>query len=246
MTASQNLSPYQIEFIKLAVEAGCLKFGEFTLKSGRKSPYFFNAGGFSKGGQLLKMAEAYVDAIVAEGIQFDVIFGPAYKESTGAGCVRRTPPNTGRGIPLCAAVAMVFALKYGRDDVPYAFNRKEAKDHGEGGQIIGGPLKGRVLLVDDVITAGTAIGESVELLKEYPEGELVGVMVALDRQEKASLETDKSAVQLASEKYNISIHSIVQLESILTYAGNESEEEVVPKEMVESLRKYQQEYGVRK
>ncbi|KAF4663501.1 orotate phosphoribosyltransferase [Perkinsus olseni] len=221
------LAPYQSDFIALAVGAGCLKFGEFTLKSGRVSPYFFNAGGFSTGGQLLKLAEAYADAIVAEGIEFDVIFGPAYK-----------------GIPLCAAVAMVFALKHGRPGLPYAFNRKEVKDHGEGGMIIGGPLKGRVLLIDDVITAGTAIQESVHLLSQFPECELVGAIVAVDRQERASPESTKSAVQLASEKFGIKIYSIVQLNSILTYARQEGNSgEVIPPGMDEALEKYRQQYG---
>ncbi|KAF4692915.1 orotate phosphoribosyltransferase, partial [Perkinsus olseni] len=216
------------DFIALAVGAGCLKFGEFTLKSGRVSPYFFNAGGFSTGGQLLELAEAYADAIVAEGIQFDVIFGPAYK-----------------GIPLCAAVAMVFALKHGRPGLPYAFNRKEVKDHGEGGMIIGGPLKGRVLLIDDVITAGTAIQESVHLLRQFPECELVGAIVAVDRQERASPESTKSAVQLASEKFGIKIYSIVQLNSILTYAKQEGNSgEVIPPGMDEALEKYRQRYGI--
>ncbi|EEQ97246.1 Orotate phosphoribosyltransferase, putative [Perkinsus marinus ATCC 50983] len=151
------------------------------------------------------------------------------------------------GIPLCAAVAMVFALKHGRPDLPYAFNRKEAKDHGEGGVIVGGPLKGRVLLIDDVITAGTAISESVQLLGQFPECKLVGVIVALDRQEKATAEAKRSAVQLASAKYGIKIYSIIQLSSILTYARQQQEqssEAIIPAGMEEALEKYRQQYGV--
>ncbi|KAF4695821.1 orotate phosphoribosyltransferase, partial [Perkinsus olseni] len=158
---------------------------------------------------------------------------------------RGKKPRAYIGIPLCAAVAMVFALKHGRPGLPYAFNRKEVKDHGEGGMIIGGPLKGRVLLIDDVITAGTAIQESVQLLSQFPECELVGAIVAVDRQERASPESTKSAVQLASEKFGIKIYSIVQLNSILTYAKQEGNSgEVIPPGMDEALEKYRQRYGM--
>ena len=160
------MQEYQRQFIKLAMANQVLRFGEFTLKSGRVSPYFFNAGLFNSGQALAALGRCYAQAIVDSGMEFDVLFGQAYK-----------------GIPVAAVTVMALALEHGRD-VPYAFNRKEAKAHGEGGQIVGAPLQGqRVLIIDDVITAGTAIREAVDIIRQQ-QAEPVGVMIALDRQEK--------------------------------------------------------------
>jgi orotate phosphoribosyltransferase len=157
---------YQTDFIDLCVRLGVLRFGSFTLKSGRESPYFFNAGLFNTGAAISAVGQAYAAAVTASGLEFDMLFGPAYK-----------------GIPLVTITAATLAAHAGRN-LPFAFNRKEAKDHGEGGSIIGSPLKGRVLIVDDVITAGTAIRESIELIQAAG-AQAAGVLLALDRQERA-------------------------------------------------------------
>ena len=161
------MQQYQLTFIDLALKRAALRFGTFTLKSGRASPYFFNAGLFSDGEAAHVLGHCYAAALVHSGLAFDMLFGPAYK-----------------GIPLATATAVAFAAAHGRS-VPYAFNRKEAKDHGEGGRIVGAPLKGRVLIVDDVITAGTAVRESLEIIRSCG-AEPVGVALALDRQERGS------------------------------------------------------------
>ena len=216
-----TLKSYQSEFLRLTVDLGVLKIGgEYKLKSGRISPYFFNAGLFNTGRSLVALGEAFAAAIIDSGIEFDMLFGPAYK-----------------GIPLVAAVSIALASKHGRD-VPYAFNRKEAKDHGEGGLIVGSPLKGRVLLIDDVITAGTAIRESVTLLSTFPECKLAGVAVAMDRQEKAP-GSEQSAIQSVEQEYGLKVVSIVGLVDILALAQDTCEPDVL-----EKLVKYRNEYGV--
>ena len=174
------MQDYQSSFLKFAIETGVLRFGEFTLKSGRKSPYFFNSGLFNSGKSLAELGRYYAAAIIDSKLEFDLLFGPAYK-----------------GIPLVAAIGIALADRHNRD-VPYAFNRKEAKDHGEGGTIVGAELKGRILIVDDVISAGTSVRESVELIKAH-QAIPAGVMIALDRQEKGA--ANISAIQEIEQNY---------------------------------------------
>jgi orotate phosphoribosyltransferase len=186
---------YKGDFIELCMRLGVLKFGTFKLKSGRESPYFFNAGLFSTGAAIAAVGRAYGDAIVASDITFDMLFGPAYK-----------------GIPLVAAAAASLAERHALD-VPFAFNRKESKDHGEGGAIIGGPLEGRVLIVDDVITAGTAIRESIDIIRAagaHP----AGVLLALDRQERGSI-SPLSAVQEVREQFAIPVLAVITLSDLM-------------------------------
>ncbi|MBK8536804.1 MAG: orotate phosphoribosyltransferase [Candidatus Competibacteraceae bacterium] len=187
---------YQHDFLDFAIGCGVLRFGEFTLKSGRISPYFFNAGLFNSGAALARLGRCYAAAIVEAGLEFDLLFGPAYK-----------------GIPLVAAVAIALAEHHGRD-APWCFNRKEAKDHGEGGMIVGAPLKGRVLIVDDVITAGTAIRETMQILHVH-EAIPAGVIIALDRQERGQGEL--SAVQEVEHAHGIAVTGIVTLADLVTY-----------------------------
>jgi orotate phosphoribosyltransferase len=190
-------SPYQTEFIDLCMRTGVLKFGKFTLKSGRESPYFFNAGLFSTGAAIAAVGRAYGDAIVASDITFDMLFGPAYK-----------------GIPLATAAAASLAERHAIS-VPFAFNRKESKDHGEGGSIVGGALAGRVLIVDDVITAGTAIRESVEIIRAagaHP----AGVLLALDRQERGST-SPLSAVEEVREQFGIPVLAVIGLTDLMQH-----------------------------
>ncbi len=210
---------YQRDFLDLAIDRGVLRFGEFTLKSGRISPYFFNAGLFNSGGTLARLGSFYAQAIMEAGIGFDLLFGPAYK-----------------GIPLVAATAIALAERHGWD-APWCFNRKESKDHGEGGALVGAPLKGRVLLVDDVITAGTAIRESMTLLSVY-QAQAVGVVIALDRQERGQGEL--SAIQEVERNYGIPVISIVRLDDLLAYLGERPAEAGV----LEAVRAYRQEYGI--
>ena len=187
---------YQRNFIEFAIGCGVLRFGEFTLKSGRISPFFFNAGLFNTGAALAKLGRCYAAAIMDAGLEFDVLFGPAYK-----------------GIPLAAAVAIALAEQHGRD-APWCFNRKEAKDHGEGGLMVGAPLAGRVLIVDDVITAGTAIRETMQILNAH--GAIAaGVIIALDRQERGQGEL--SAVQEVEQAHGIAVTRIVTLTDLVTY-----------------------------
>ncbi|KFN49589.1 orotate phosphoribosyltransferase [Arenimonas composti] len=188
---------HQRRFLDLALQRGVLRFGEFTLKSGRTSPYFFNAGLFDTGAALAHLGECYADALLASGLGFDMLFGPAYK-----------------GIPLATTVAVALA---GRGhDVPVAFNRKEAKDHGEGGQLIGAPVRGRVLIVDDVITAGTAIRESIAIIRAAG-GEPCGVLIALDRQERGQ-QGSRSAAQEVSAEFGIPVLAIAGLDDLLARA----------------------------
>lgn len=212
---------YQRQFIALAQSVGALSFGEFTLKSGRVSPYFFNAGQFNTGAALWQLAQCYADKILESELDFDVIFGPAYK-----------------GIPLVSAIAVVLSQKTGRD-IPWAFNRKEAKDHGEGGTLVGSEVKGRVLVVDDVITAGTAIREVIDLLSAT-QGSISDVVVALDRQEIAP-DADASAMQLIERDYGIKTHAVIKLDDLIAYS--KSSDTVKP--YLDALADYRQRYGVK-
>lgn len=190
------MKAYQREFIEFALEKQVLKFGEFTLKSGRKSPYFFNAGLFNTGRDLARLGRFYAAALADSGIEFDVLFGPAYK-----------------GIPIATTTAVALADHHDID-TPYCFNRKEAKDHGEGGNLVGSALEGRIMLVDDVITAGTAIRESMEIIQANG-ADLAGVLVAIDRQEKGKGEL--SAIQEVERDFACAVISIVSLSDLITF-----------------------------
>jgi orotate phosphoribosyltransferase len=215
---------YQSEFIELCTQLGVLRFGSFTLKSGRESPYFFNAGLFNTGAAIAAVGRAYADALAASDLKFDMLFGPAYK-----------------GIALATATAVAFAAAHGRS-VPYAFNRKEAKDHGEGGRIVGAPLKGRVLIVDDVITAGTAVRESLEIIRACG-AEPVGVALALDRQERGS--GTLSAVQEVEQQYGLKCVSIVTLTELIEALSHGADAATrISAEQLTSLQAYRQRYGI--
>jgi orotate phosphoribosyltransferase len=218
------MQQYQLTFIDLALKRAALRFGTFTLKSGRESPYFFNAGLFSDGEAAHVLGHCYAAALVHSGLAFDMLFGPAYK-----------------GIPLATVTAVALAAAHGRS-VPYAFNRKETKSHGEGGLIVGAPLKGRVLIVDDVITAGTAVRESLEIIRGCG-AEPVGVALALDRQERGS--GSLSAVQEVEQQYGLRCVSIVTLaeliEALARTAGGAAR---ISAEQLTSLQAYRQRYGI--
>ena len=196
------MKPYQREFLELALAKNALRFGQFTLKSGRESPYFFNAGLFDSGAALDALGRAYAQAAIDSGIAFDMLFGPAYK-----------------GIALATVTAVALAREHARD-VPVAFNRKEAKDHGEGGVLIGAPLKGRVLIIDDVISAGTAIRESLALIRANG-ATTAGILIALDRQERG--QSAQSAAQEIAGEFNTPVIAIAQLEQLLVLASERSE-----------------------
>ncbi|EIN6339510.1 orotate phosphoribosyltransferase [Vibrio parahaemolyticus] len=213
------MKAYQREFIEFALEKEVLKFGEFTLKSGRKSPYFFNAGLFNTGRDLARLGRFYAAALADSGIEFDVLFGPAYK-----------------GIPIATTTAVALADHHDID-TPYCFNRKEAKDHGEGGNLVGSALEGRIMLVDDVITAGTAIRESMEIIKANG-ADLAGVLVAIDRQEKGKGEL--SAIQEVERDFGCAVISIVSLGDLITYL----EEKGNTTEHLEAVKAYRAEYGI--
>ena len=221
MTTRSNMQDYQYQFLKFVIQHQILEFGEFKLKSGRISPYFFNAGLFNSGQKLSFLADSYAQAIIASNATFDVLFGPAYK-----------------GIPLVAATAIALSKNHDLDK-PYCFNRKEVKEHGEKGLIVGSSLEGRVLILDDVITAGTAIREVAEVIKNN-NAIISGITVALDRQEKGL--GDLSAVQEIEYALNISVVSIINLENIVNYL-NASEDERLKKHS-DSVRKYRDTYGV--
>lgn len=210
---------YKIEFIELAMKVGVLKLGEFELKSGRISPYFFNSGLFNTGLAAAKLGRYYGAAAEASEIDFDMLFGPAYK-----------------GIPLVTLAAASLADDYGRD-MPFSFNRKEAKSHGEGGSIVGAPLNGKVLIVDDVITAGTAIRESAEIIHAAG-AEPAGILIALDRQERGTGEL--SAVQEVEQSLGVKVCSIIQLADLIEWlqkAGNHTE-------TLDSVKQYRKTYGI--
>ncbi len=210
---------YQTDFIDLCVRLGVLRFGSFTLKSGRESPYFFNAGLFNTGAAIGAVGQAYAAAIAASGLEFDMLFGPAYK-----------------GIPLVTVTAATLAQTSGRN-LPFAFNRKEAKDHGEGGSIIGSPLKGRVLIVDDVITAGTAIRESLGLIQAAG-AQAAGVLLALDRQERAP-ESRLSAVQEVQDRYGIPVVAVVNLADLMQHSSLRGRQDDL-----ERMQSYRKLYGL--
>ena len=212
------MQDFQRDFIEFAIGRGALRFGEFTLKSGRVSPYFFNTGAFDSGASLARLGRAYAAAIVASDIEFDVLFGPAYK-----------------GIPLGAAIAIALDADHGRD-VPFCFNRKEVKDHGEGGNILGAPLRGRVLIVDDVISAGTSVNESMQLIGAA-DATAAGVMISLDRQERGRGEL--SAAQEVTRVHGMPVGCIVGLDDVVAYlkeSGGHAEQ-------LAAIEKYRTEYG---
>ena len=211
------MQAYQSEFIDLARRCDVLKFGEFTLKSGRISPYFFNAGAFSSGAALAVLGRCYAQCIVDAGVHFDILLGPAYK-----------------GIPLAAATAVALADHHGRD-VPFAYNRKEAKAHGEGGVLVGAPLRGRVLVIDDVITAGTAVREVIVMIRNAG-AELAGVVIGLDRQERGAGEL--SAVQQVQQSEGVPVFSIINMGHIIAYL------EAADQGPLLAMREYRNRYGV--
>ncbi|MBT8124535.1 MAG: orotate phosphoribosyltransferase [Gammaproteobacteria bacterium] len=210
------------KFIQFAVEHGVLQFGEFNLKSGRVSPYFFNAGLFNDGSALDKLSGFYAQAIVDSKLDFDMLFGPAYK-----------------GIPLVAAVAMTLSRDHNRN-YPYAFNRKEVKKYGDGGQIVGAPLTGKVLIIDDVITAGTAINEAAEIIAQT-QGQLAGVVIAFDRQERGQpreTESSLSAVEQVERELNVSVISVASASELISYAESNN----VYTEHLVKLKNYMEKY----
>lgn len=213
------MQPHQRDFLDLALHKQVLRFGEFTLKSGRTSPYFFNAGLIDSGAALARLGRAYATTATASGLAFDMLFGPAYK-----------------GIALAAATAIALAGEHDRD-LPFAFNRKEAKTHGEGGKLIGAPLRGRVLIVDDVITAGTAIRESLQIIHDHG-ASAAGVLIALDRQERGQGEL--SAAQEVTREFGIPVLAIASLGDLLNFAAERPE----LSEQRDRLQEYRSRYGV--
>ena len=213
------MQSHQKQFIELAIARQALNFGDFTLKSGRNSPYFFNAGLFSTGAALAELGRCYASAIVESGVQFDMLFGPAYK-----------------GIPLAAATAVALSSHH-QLDVPYAYNRKEAKDHGEGGTIVGAELTGKILIIDDVITAGTAVREVITIIEDNG-AEVAGVVIGLNRQERGNGEL--SAIQEVERDYKVRVISIVDLSQIVDYLSDQ-EDQI---ENVAKIEAYRKQYGV--
>lgn len=216
-----SLEAYQSDFITTCLSNGILKFGSFTLKSGRTSPYFFNAGDLSTGELVLMTARAYASAIIASGVQFDMLFGPAYK-----------------GIPLVAATALILQSEHSIN-VPFAFDRKEAKTHGEGGNIIGAPFRGRVLVLDDVITGGTSIRHSIELIRKAGDcAQFAGVVVSLDRQEKGKGE--KSAIQEVESEEGVKVFSVIGMNDIIKYLEETRNGQV---NIIKQMMEYRNVYG---
>lgn len=198
------MQSYRQQFIELAIRYDALRFGKFTLKSGRISPYFFNAGQFHTGKALAKLGYCYAAALVESGIEFDMLFGPAYK-----------------GIPLVSSVSIALSEHFGRD-VPWCFNRKEAKDHGEGGLLVGAPLRGNVVIVDDVITAGTAINEAMSLLALYPGVKASAVLIGLDRQERGA--ASLSATQEVGQRYGVPVLHVLGLDDLVGFLSSDNSE----------------------
>ncbi len=213
------MKPYQQEFLNFAIDNNVLRFGEFTLKSGRLSPYFFNFGLFQTGSALARLGDYYAQAIVDSGIKFDMLFGPAYK-----------------GIPLVSIIAATLYEKHGID-YAYAYNRKESKDHGEGGNIVGAHLEGRVLIVDDVISAGTACREAAQIVEEN-DAILAGITISLDRQERG--QSTQSAVQEVEKSYNIKVINIIGLEDVIEHIKTCIDD----KSLIEKIDAYRKRYGV--
>ncbi len=193
------MNEYQQDFIEFSIKKKALKFGEFTLKSGRVSPYFFNTGLFNDGESLQRLGECYAATVIQAGVSFDMLYGPAYK-----------------GIPLASSLAIALNGHHGRS-VPYCFNRKEVKDHGEGGLLLGAPLTGKVLIIDDVITAGTSVNESIEIINNAG-ATPAGVVIAVDRQERGAGEY--SAIQEVQQRYNIPVISIISLDLLIEFIKN--------------------------
>lgn len=208
---------YQKDFIAYALDCGVLKFGEFQLKSGRTSPYFFNTGMFNTGARLSKLGHFYAQALLHSGIKPDILYGPAYK-----------------GIPLVSATAIAYA-QLSAEDIPFAFNRKETKDHGEGGCLVGAPLQGKVIIVDDVITAGTSVRESVDIIRNA-HATPAGVLIALDRQEKG--QNNISALQEVSDSFAIPVIAIITLENIIDYLTSDAGD------VLDSIQEYLRLYGI--
>lgn len=221
---SDSLQDYQKQFIEFALSQGVLKFGEFELKSGRKSPYFFNAGLFNDGNALAKLGEFYAATIHHQAPQFDLVFGPAYK-----------------GIPLGTTAVVGLSNLY-QVNKPFCFNRKEAKDHGEGGSLVGAPLEGRVLIVDDVITAGTAIREVMAIIQQAG-AEAAAVVVAVDRQERGKGEL--SAIQEVEKEFGIPVLSIVNLSQIIEYLKEYSDQYGLSSDVLSKVEAYREQYGIR-
>ncbi|MGG5288036.1 orotate phosphoribosyltransferase [Pseudomonas shirazensis] len=213
------MQPYQRDFIRFAIDRGVLRFGEFTLKSGRTSPYFFNAGLFNSGSALAQLGRCYAAAIVDSKIPFDVLFGPAYK-----------------GIPLASATAVALADQH-QLDVPWCFNRKEAKAHGEGGSLVGAPLEGNVLIIDDVITAGTAIREVMQIISAQ-QATAAGVLIALNREERGNGEL--SAIQEVERDFGIPVVSIVSLTQVLEFLADDPQ----LKQHLPAVEAYRAQYGI--
>ncbi|MFT4997510.1 MAG: orotate phosphoribosyltransferase [Chitinophagales bacterium] len=212
------IEQYQRDFIEMAIEVGALKFGEFTLKSGRKSPYFFNAGSFSTGANLATLGRCYAEALRRSGVEYDLLFGPAYK-----------------GIPLAASTAI--ALAAAGKSIPYAFNRKEAKNHGEGGTIVGAPLAGDVVIIDDVITAGTAVREVIDIIAAA-NANPKAVLIGLDRQERGNGRL--SAIQEVERDFDLTVISIVRLNNIVDYLTMQGEND----QLIRQMESYREQYGV--
>ena len=215
------MKDFQSRFLHFVIDHEILRFGEFTLKSGRKSPYFFNAGLFNTGGKLAFLSRCYADAILDSEVEYDVLFGPAYK-----------------GIPLAATTVVALSSGHGIDK-PYCFNRKEAKDHGEGGSIVGAPLAGRALVIDDVITAGTAIREAAQIITDNG-ATMAGIVVAMDRQERGTGEL--SAIQEVERDYGVPVISIIQLDHIIGYLEACQNGEL--QKHLPAVSRYREEYGV--
>jgi len=213
------MNNYKTQFIDNALDSGALKFGQFRLKSGRLSPHFFNAGEFYQGKALAALGQCYAAAIVESGIEFDVLFGPAYK-----------------GITLASATSVALAEHHDLD-VPYCFNRKEAKSHGEGGTIVGAPLEGKVLIIDDVITAGTAIREVMAMVDQAG-AQAAGVVIGVDRKERGN--TELSAIQEVEKQFSVPVVSIIDIDDILEYLNAKPNMQL----LVEQIKEYRQEYGV--
>lgn len=213
------MKKHQQEFLDFAIKNNVLQFGDFTLKSGRLSPYFFNFGLFQTGSSLAKLGDYYAQTIVDSKLEFNMLFGPAYK-----------------GIPLVAVIAATLYEKHGVD-YPYAYNRKEAKDHGEGGNIVGAPLEGKVLVVDDVISAGTAMREAAKIVKKN-NAEIAGIVISLDRQEKG--QGEKSAVQEVEDSYNIPVLHIIGLDNVIQHIKTTANDP----ELLERIDAYRKQYGV--
>ena len=213
------MKQYQQDFIEFALKTGVLRFGSFTLKSGRVSPYFFNSGLFNTGASLARLGRFYAQAISESALDYDVLFGPAYK-----------------GIPLASTTVVALADHHQRD-VPYVFNRKEKKDHGEGGQLVGADLNGKVLIIDDVISAGTSVRESVTIIKAE-NATPAGVIIALDRQERG--QDSRSAIQEVEAEHNIPVVSIICLNDLLSYLKNNAD----LAEYLPAVEAYRQQYGV--